>query len=69
MTVDVEDRRIPDPETQPWLEAPDAGRRAYGLGRSASYEAVKRGDLPVLRCGRKLVVPTAALRRLLQLDG
>lgn len=36
-----------------------------GIGRSAAYEAVKRGQLPALRLGRKLKVSTAALRALL----
>lgn len=39
------------------------------LGRTAAYEAVKRGDIPTVRLGRRLVVPTAALRRMLSLDG
>jgi excisionase family DNA binding protein len=40
-----------------------------GLGRSAAYEAVRRGELPALRFGRTLRVPTARLRVLLGLDG
>lgn len=36
-----------------------------GLGRSASYEAVARGDIPILRFGRRIVVPTAKLREML----
>jgi excisionase family DNA binding protein len=36
-----------------------------GLGRAAAYEAVKRGELPTLRFGRRIVVPRAALLRLL----
>jgi excisionase family DNA binding protein len=44
---------------------PDAGRLA-GLGRDATYSAVRRGQIPVLRFGRKLRVPVAALERLLE---
>lgn len=36
-----------------------------GIGRSAAYEAARRGDLPTLRIGRRLVVPTPALLRML----
>ncbi len=37
-----------------------------GLGRAASYEAVHRGTLPVVRVSaRRLVVPTAQLLRML----
>jgi excisionase family DNA binding protein len=49
------------PET---YSVPEAGR-IVGLGRNASYEAARRGQLPVLRFGRLLRVPRAALERLL----
>jgi hypothetical protein len=41
------------------LSVPDAGRRL------ASYEAARRGELPVLRFGRKVRVPRVAFERLL----
>lgn len=43
----------------------------YGLGRSAAYDAAARGDIPTIRLGRRLMVPTAtAARQLgLRLDG
>jgi excisionase family DNA binding protein len=31
-----------------------------GLGRSAAYEAARRGELPVRRVGRRLLVPVPA---------
>jgi excisionase family DNA binding protein len=40
----------------------EAGKMA-GLGRNASYEAVKRGDIPVIRLGKLLRVPAAAWDR------
>jgi len=45
--------------------------QAVHMGRSAIYDAYRRGALPfpVLKCGGKLRVPTAALRRILELDG
>ncbi|MDP9476254.1 MAG: helix-turn-helix domain-containing protein [Actinomycetota bacterium] len=58
---------IPRPEEQPVMSVEEAGRE-LGLGRSASYEAVRRGEIPSLRLGKRRVVPTAALRRLLGLD-
>ena len=44
---------------------PEAGA-LLNLGRSASYEAVRRKEIPVLVLGRRLVVPKAALMRLLE---
>lgn len=32
-----------------------------GIGRSAAYEAVRRGDLPSRRIGRRIVIPVPAL--------
>jgi len=36
-----------------------------GIGRNQAYEAVKRGEIPVVRIGRRLLVPMAALDRLM----
>ncbi len=59
---------VPDPMQQPTITVTEAGR-FLGLGKASAYEAVRRGDIPTIRIGRRLLVPTAALRRLLQLDG
>ena len=54
---------IPD---APTVSVEEAGR-VLGLGRSKSYEAARTGEIPVLRFGRTLRVPTAALRQMLGL--
>ena len=46
---------------------PTAGK-ALGLSRNSTYEAVKRGDIPSLRIGCAIRVPTAALRQMLGLE-
>lgn len=38
---------------------------ALGIGRASAYEAARRGELPVLRIGRRLVVPVDALEAML----
>jgi Helix-turn-helix domain len=48
------------------LDVPTAGREYFNLGRNASYEAARRGDLPTIRIGRLLRVPVVALERLLE---
>jgi hypothetical protein len=55
---------VPKSEQPETYSVPDAGRR-LGLGRNASYDAARRGELPVLRFGRKLVVPRIAFERML----
>ena len=55
-------------ETHLTLSVPEAGR-LVGLGRDASYEAAKRGKIPVLRFGRLLRVPIRAFERMLDEAG
>jgi hypothetical protein len=50
------------------LTVEQAGQLLFDLGRSAAYEAVARGELPVLRFGRRMVVPTAQALAMLGLD-
>jgi excisionase family DNA binding protein len=45
----------------------EAARR-LGISRALAYEAAHRGELPVCRIGRRVLVPRAALLRLLE-DG
>jgi len=56
----------------------DDGRLTYtlteaasrlGISRALAYEAAQRGELPVCRIGRRVLIPRAALLRLLGQDG
>ena len=40
-----------------------------GLGRTAAYEAARRGQIPSRRLGRRVVVPVPALLTWLGADG
>ena len=42
----------------------EAGR-LLGISRGTAYEAAKSGEIPVIRIGKRLLVPRAALERLL----
>ena len=42
----------------------EAGR-LLGIGRNLAYEAARRGEIPTVRLGRRMLVPTARLRELL----
>ena len=37
-----------------------------GIGRSAAYEACQLGQIPTIRIGRRILIPRAALERLLE---
>ena len=40
-----------------------------GIGRSAAYDAVRRGEIPSLRIGRRVLVPVPRLRALIGIEG
>ena len=58
---------VPDPAVKPTMQVGDVAV-ALGISRASAYEGVKTGDIPSIRIGRRFLVPTAAVRRLLQLD-
>jgi hypothetical protein len=51
------------------LTVPEAGRVYFDLGRNASYEAARRGDIPTIKIGRLLRVPVGAMERKLEEAG
>lgn len=40
--------------------------RLLGLSRNSAYEAARRGEIPTIRIGRRLLVPKKALERMLE---
>lgn len=63
------DSMLPDPATRPVLTAEEAFAE-LGIDRSTGYKSIRDGTFPVpiIRVGRIIRVPTAALRRLLLVD-
>jgi excisionase family DNA binding protein len=55
---------LPDPLEVPTLSVGDAAK-LLGIGRSLAYEGVRRGELPSIRIGRTVRVPTMSLLKLL----
>ena len=47
------------------ISIPEAAR-LLGIGRSLAYEAANRGEIPTIRIGDRVLVPMAALKRMLQ---
>ena len=39
----------------------------FGISRASAYEGVRTGEIPSIRIGRRILVPTAAVWRLLGL--
>lgn len=55
----------PTAGSEPRVHTVEEAGRIMGLGRSAAYEAVRRGEIPTIRLGRRIVVPRARLEALL----
>ncbi len=55
-----------DQKTPYVMTIPAAGRKYFDVGRSAAYEAARKGEIPTIRIGRKKLVPIAAIERLLE---
>lgn len=58
---------VPDPRVQPTMTVDEAAG-VIGVSRGVAYEAARNGELPVIHMGRRVLVVTAGLRRLLGLD-
>lgn len=65
-TRDPDPGEVPAAEKVPVMTVPRAGR-ILGIGRSAAYAAAASGQLPTIRLGGRLLVPTARLRALVGL--
>ena len=51
--------------SRPTIPIPDAGAVFFGLARSGSYEAARKGDIPIIEVGgRKLAVVAAIAAKL-----
>jgi excisionase family DNA binding protein len=55
-----------NPEGRLTMTIPEAAKVLH-IGRDACYAAAKRGEIPTLTLGRRIVVPTAKLFALLGL--
>ena len=44
----------------------EAGREYFGLSRSGSYAAARRGDLPTIKIGGRVLANIPAIRRMFE---
>jgi excisionase family DNA binding protein len=56
---------MPDPVEKPTLTVEEVAE-VLGVSRSTAYDAVKTGQLPVVRINARWLIPTAALQRWLE---
>ncbi len=54
-----------NPGTKPATASIDEAAKILGISRGGAYAAAKRKELPVIKIGKRLLVPRAALERML----
>jgi len=64
--IDVQARAIPNPDTEPTIPVAKAAA-VLGVGLRNAYDAIDRGEIPHIRVGRRLVVPTRKFLRMFDL--
>lgn len=57
---------LPDPRTTPTMHVEQAAE-LLDVSRASAYKAVNAGEIPSIRIGKRILVPTAALLELLGL--
>lgn len=54
--------------SRPTITVTEAAQ-VLGISRNSAYAAARAGDIPTLRLGARILVPTARLRAVLGLEG
>jgi excisionase family DNA binding protein len=44
----------------------EEARQLLGLSRGLMYDAVRRGEIPSVKVGRRILIPRAALQKMLE---
>ena len=58
------DRDLPDPKSEPTVTV-DRAARVLGISRSLAFRAIESREIPSIRIGRRVLVPTRPLLRLI----
>lgn len=61
----VMDRKSAECQVEPRVKTLGEVARVLRISRGSAYEAAKRKEIPTIRIGRRLLVPSEALERLL----
>ena len=52
-------------EVEPLTYSVETAARLLGIGRNSAFEAIRQGQLPAVRIGRRLLVPRRAIEKML----
>jgi excisionase family DNA binding protein len=61
----MKEYRMKDPEPRKTLTITEAAK-ILGIGRNQAYEAARRGEIPTIKIGKRILVPISALEKKLQ---
>jgi excisionase family DNA binding protein len=45
--------------------SPEEAGEILGLGRNSTYDAIRRGEIPSLRVGKRILIPKIGIERML----
>ena len=62
------DRKLRKALTDNLAVSVSVASRVLGVGEYAAYTGIKAGNIPSIRVGRRIMVPTAPLRRMLGIE-
>jgi hypothetical protein len=62
----VEALGVMEPANEPKTQTIDATARELGIGRNQAYAAAKRGEIPTIRIGKRILVLKDPLKRMLE---
>ena len=62
------DRKIRKALTENLAVSVSTASKALGTGEYATYTGIKAGDIPSIKVGRRIMVPTAPLRKMLGIE-
>jgi hypothetical protein len=65
----VKSRTGPEADETKTMPVPKAGKVFFDLGRDASYQAAKSGEIPVIKIGGRLRAVVPAIERMLEAAG
>ena len=58
-----------DKTVEPMVLTVEEARKLLGLSRGLMYDAIRSEQIPSIRIGRRILIPAARLRRLIDGDG
>jgi excisionase family DNA binding protein len=60
---------VPNENLSPQTYTVRQAAQLLGIGKNSAYEAAARGEIPVVRIGKRLLVPKVALDHMLRESG